>query len=63
MRKHKRKRKDITDSERKLRAGLFRLFDNSSIKRPSRGRFRATKAIREAAKESAKGATTTGSAA
>jgi len=33
-----------------LRAGLFRLLKAGSIERPKRGHFRATKAVREAAK-------------
>lgn len=33
-----------------VRAGLLRLYNGSSIERPRRGRFRAIKALREAAK-------------
>ena len=35
-----------------IRAGLLRLFKNDSIERPKWGRFKATKAAREAAKAS-----------
>jgi hypothetical protein len=36
-----------------VRAGLLRLYNSSSIERPRRGRFRATKAVRDAAKANA----------
>lgn len=38
-----------------IRAGLLRLYGGGSIERPRRGRFKATKAVREAARAAASG--------